>query len=109
MEDWHGYLGHPFQNCGKDDKGFEPSYHPDHLFWTLFQHITEFPDYLEFFEPGQIGKQIGRITRFYQKSTLSPNHPFKYYTVRDVDKFVDDTILVINDRLRERELIQPYT
>jgi hypothetical protein len=39
----------------------------DSLFWTKFQHIESFPDYLEFYPKGSITNQIKYIAEFYTK------------------------------------------
>lgn len=89
-EDWYGldflYLKH----------------HPEHIFWTTFQHISSCPDYMSFYEPGQITKQIRRIQKFYLTNTIAEDHVFRYVTMTELDLFVEETAGCIQRHLNER-------
>lgn len=80
--------------------------HKDHIFWTEFQHITEFPEYLDFFPAGQTLEQIGNITKFYQSNTISDDHEFIYLSPAEVDEFVENTVLTVKELLNQRLNIQ---
>lgn len=76
----------------------------EHIFWHTFQYIDEFPDYLDFFEEGQVSKQVNRITDFYLNNSISDDHEFKYLTMEEVDKFVADTTILLYERLIGRSM-----
>ncbi|BCB04183.1 zinc dependent phospholipase C family protein [Bacillus sp. KH172YL63] len=69
--------------------------HPEHVFHRVFQHITDFPDYIDIFPENQIMKQIKRISDFYNGTyyaeTLEPDYRFEYLTPEEVTRFVDET------------------
>ncbi|MGF2616396.1 zinc dependent phospholipase C family protein [Rossellomorea vietnamensis] len=93
--DWYGLDFRYLQN------------HKDNIFWTDFQYITDFPEYLDFFPKGQTIKQISNITEFYQTSTISEDHEFIYLTKVEVDKFIDETVEIVLDLLISRLNLQP--
>ncbi|WP_223068426.1 zinc dependent phospholipase C family protein [Paenibacillus caui] len=72
------------------------------IFWTAFQYINQFPDYLNFFPEGQINEQIRRITRFYLEETITDDYEFVYLTQREVDEFVNGTVTQIKEILDTR-------
>ncbi|GIP44377.1 hypothetical protein J45TS6_28360 [Paenibacillus sp. J45TS6] len=74
----------------------------DHIFWTTFQNIIDFPDYLDIFPNGQVGEQIRRITAFYLENTLANDHEFVYLTLSEVDQFVEHTVSRIMEILEGR-------
>ncbi|MFD1736330.1 zinc dependent phospholipase C family protein [Bacillus salitolerans] len=76
--------------------------HKDNIFWTDFQHITDFPEYLDFFKKGQTLEQIGNITKFYQSSTISDEHEFIYLSAVEVDEFVKDTVQMVTELLNQK-------
>ncbi|MGM0845024.1 MAG: zinc dependent phospholipase C family protein [Bacillota bacterium] len=80
--------------------------HKDNIFWTEFQHITEFPEYLDIFPKGQTMKQIRNITEFYQTSTIPDDHEFIYLTAVEVDEFIDETVQIVQDLLKKRFNLQ---
>lgn len=71
---------------------------PDHIFWTAFQYISGFPDYLDLFPSGQVQEQIERITRFYTENSVDDDHDFIYLTLNEVDLFVEHTVALIKER-----------
>ncbi|RED66159.1 hypothetical protein [Cohnella lupini] len=71
----------------------------DSIFWTDFQSIKEFPEYMNFFPFGQTSKQIKNITEFYQNSSISGDHDFIYLTADEMDKFVENTVRVLKEKL----------
>lgn len=74
----------------------------DHIFWTTFQNITEFDDYLDIFPKGQVAEQIGRFTSFYLENTIPSDHHFIYLTQSEVDEFVEHTVSRITEILETR-------
>lgn len=80
--------------------------HKENIFWTEFQHITEFPEYLNFFPNGQTLVQIRNITKFYQSCTISDDHEFIYLSPAEADKFVENTVHRVKELLNQRMSIQ---
>ncbi|MCT2536476.1 zinc dependent phospholipase C family protein [Aquibacillus koreensis] len=76
--------------------------HKENIFWTTFQHITDFPEYLNFFPKGQTNKQIKNITNFYLNHTVSKDHKFIYLTPNESDEFVENTVQDVNHVLSQR-------
>ena len=76
--------------------------HKDNIFWTEFQHITDFPEYLDFFPQGQTLEQIRNITNFYHSRTISDDHEFVYLTPNEGDKFVENTVQTVKELLNQR-------
>jgi len=74
----------------------------DNIFWTDFQHIEEFPEYLSFFPPGQTSKQIKNITGFYHKSSISEDHEFIYLSSIEANKFVENTVHLLTEIFNQR-------
>lgn len=81
-------------------------HHKDNIFWTDFQHITDFPEYLSFFRKGQTFEQIQNITKFYQTSTIPEDHEFIYLTGAGVDEFIEETVQKIKERLNHKLRLQ---
>jgi hypothetical protein len=80
--------------------------HKENIFWTDFQYITDFPEYLDIFPKGQTLTQIKNITEFYQTSTISEDHEFVYLTAVEVDEFIENTVEVVLNLLNERFNLQ---
>ncbi|RIW30382.1 hypothetical protein D3H55_16725 [Bacillus salacetis] len=80
--------------------------HQDNIFWTDFQQISNFPEYLDIFPKGQTLAQIKNITEFYQTSTISDEHEFVYLTEVEVDEFIENTVGVVLTLLNERFNLQ---
>ena len=77
----------------------------DSLFWTRFQHIESFTDYLEFYPEGSIINQIKYITKFYCKPDQDLNREYKYLTPTQMDEFIDDVVELIDRKLKEKKLV----
>jgi hypothetical protein len=77
-------------------------HHKDNIFWSEFQHITAFPEYLSFFKNGQTFEQIQNITRFYQTSSISEDHEFIYLKTDEVNDFVRKTLQEVKEGLNEK-------
>ncbi|MEI5909581.1 zinc dependent phospholipase C family protein [Bacillus spongiae] len=80
--------------------------HKDNIFWTEFQHITSFPEYLDFFPTGQTLKQIRNITKFYQTSKISDDHKFIYLSPAEVDTFIENTVQKSEELIKEKVKLQ---
>ena len=76
--------------------------HKDNIFWTEFQLINDFPEYLDFFPQGQTLKQIRNITNFYHNHTISDDHEFIYLKPNEGDEFVEDTVQTVKELLNQR-------
>lgn len=72
------------------------------IFWTTFQNISDFPDYLNIFPNDQVSEQIKRITKFYLENTIADDHEFKFLTLKEVDEFVEHTVSKIKEILNTR-------
>jgi hypothetical protein len=80
--------------------------HKDTIFWTDFQHISDFPEYLDVFPQGQTLTQIRNITEFYHTSTISDDHEFIYLTPAEVDEFIESTVEKVKGLLSEKMKLQ---
>ena len=81
--------------------------HKDSIFWTHFQNINDFPEYLSFFWEGQTLEQIRNITDFYQSNMISDDHEFIYLKSYEVDEFVKNVLQKVKKILNQRIPIQP--
>lgn len=73
----------------------------DSIFWTEFQHIDKFPEYLSFFPSGQTFKQIKNITEFYRNHSIAEDHQFIYLHSEEMDEFVTATTQLLNEKLNQ--------
>jgi hypothetical protein len=78
------------------------------IFWTDFQYINEFSEYLNFFPSGQTSKQIKNITKFYHNSSISDDHEFIYLKSVEVDEFVENTVDTLKEILKQRMRMNLY-
>jgi hypothetical protein len=76
--------------------------HKENIFWIEFQHIIDFPEYLDFFPQGQTLEQIRNITNFYHSHTISNDHEFIYLTSNEVDEFIENTVQTVKKLLNQR-------
>ncbi|NQD64366.1 zinc dependent phospholipase C family protein [Bacillus haikouensis] len=81
-------------------------HHKDNIFWSEFQHITAFPEYLSFFKNGQTFEQIQNIKSFYQTSSISEDHEFIYLKADEVNDFVRKTLQEVKEGLNEKRGLQ---
>ncbi|WP_430882654.1 zinc dependent phospholipase C family protein [Fusibacter sp. JL216-2] len=72
------------------------------VFWTIFQHIDRFPDYLDYFEQGQIYEKICYIKDFYMSPPSDFNRPYKHLQMEDMNAFVDNVVSGIAEDLNEK-------
>jgi hypothetical protein len=87
----------------KDWYGQDHVYLQDHkesVFFTNFSKINEFPNiYFDFYPDNAFIRQVKYITDFYMQnlSIENPNREFPYLSKCEMDIFVNETIIVIND------------
>lgn len=74
--------------------------HPDSIFFKVFQHVKEFPDYLHYYPKGAIIRQVKYITDFYLKSSDDLDREYQYLTAAEMDNFLDNAIKVIEKKIR---------
>lgn len=72
------------------------------IFWTDFQYIDEYEDYLSFFPVGHTSKQIKNITEFYVNNTFPEDHEFIYFTSAEMDEFVNNTVRLLGETINQR-------
>lgn len=72
------------------------------IFWTDFQYIDEYEDYLSFFPVGHTSKQIKNITEFYVNNTFPEDHEFIYFTSAEMDEFVNNTVRLLKETINQR-------
>lgn len=63
-----------------------------HVFWTDFQYIQQYPEYLPFFPEGQTFKQIQNIIEFYCNNEVPIGYEPTYIKEAEVDDFVLETV-----------------
>lgn len=69
------------------------------IFHTIFKHIENVPDYLEYFPKGAFTRQVKYIRDYYLGENEETKENFSYLTKKDMDKFIEDTVKVIEERL----------
>lgn len=72
------------------------------IFWTDFQYIDEFEDYLSFFPAGHTSRQIKNITEFYLNNSFAEDHEFIYFTSAELDEFVNNTVRLLGETINQR-------
>ncbi|WP_035289185.1 zinc dependent phospholipase C family protein [Clostridium sp. KNHs214] len=75
--------------------------HPEFIFNTVFKNVHKVPDYLDYFPKGAFEKQVKYITEFYLGENEENKDNFIYLTEDEMDKFVDDTTIIIDNLLRK--------
>lgn len=76
--------------------------HHNHIFWTVFQNIQHYQEYLPFFPAGQTFQQIQNITYFYCNTKVPKDHEPIYMTEAEVDDFVQETVNKIQEIYTQR-------
>lgn len=69
----------------------------EHIFWTVFQNIQGYSEYLPFFSEGQTFQQIQNITDFYRNTKVPEDHEPVYLKEAEVDDFVQETVNKIQE------------
>lgn len=75
---------------------------PDHMFWSDFQRIQEYPEYLPFFPEGQTLKQIRNITHMYCNTIVPEHYEPTFIKEVEVDDFVQETVNKIYELLLQK-------
>ncbi|QUI23902.1 zinc dependent phospholipase C family protein [Vallitalea pronyensis] len=73
--------------------------HPDCIFFRTFQHITSFPNYLDYYPEDAIINQVRYITAFYTSPHDNLDRDYKYLTMDEMNIFIDNTIDMIVRKL----------
>lgn len=71
--------------------------HPDTTYLTVLQHVTRFPDYLDFLPPGAIVRKIGVMGGIPAKNEKEPQQIF--CTREELDAWVESISRTLADRL----------
>jgi hypothetical protein len=79
--------------------------HPDSLFFTHFQFIKDFPNYLHYYKRGAISGQIEFITNFYLNPPEDLNREYLYMSLGEMEDFVDKTIFYLEMILEQKNLV----
>ena len=79
---------------------------PEGIFYSDFQHIKAFEDYLDYYPQGAFTRQLNYIINYYLKGddevTVSD---FKFLTEKEMDEFVENTTKICLENLSNRKLI----
>lgn len=73
--------------------------HPDNIFQRVFQHVKNFPDYLDYYPAGAVQGQVDYITKYYSNPSENLDRDYQYLTEEEMNRFVDVTINDIVDTL----------
>jgi hypothetical protein len=72
---------------------------PENIFWTIFQHIEDFPNYLGYYPEGAIIRQIKYISNFYNNPPENLDREYRYLSTNDMNKFISPTVQLIYDKI----------
>lgn len=75
---------------------------PNSLFFTVFQKVKSFPDYLEYYPEGSISRQVKYITDFYQNPSENLDREYIYLTMKEMDDFIEKTLDYIDLELKKK-------
>jgi len=64
---------------------------PNFIFHTVFKHINQAPDYLEYFPKGALMKQVNYITEYYLGENEETKENFIYLNEEEMDNFIEKT------------------
>lgn len=71
----------------------------DSIFHTVFKHIENVPDYLDYFPKGAFTRQVKYIRDYYLGENEETKDNFRYLTKKDMDRFIEEATKVIEERL----------
>lgn len=78
--------------------------HPECVFFEVFAKITSFENkYFDFYPDDAFIRQINYITNFYLTTEEDPDREFPYLTKVEMDRFVNDTINIIEKKYTQVE------
>lgn len=69
------------------------------IFHTVFKHIENVPDYLDYFPKGAFTRQVKYIRDYYLGENEETKDNFIYLTKKDMDRFIEEATKVIEERL----------
>lgn len=75
---------------------------PNSIFHRIFKNIESFPDYLDYYPSGAIGRQLRYISGFYTKYNGNPDREYTYLTEKEMDDFVREKSKHIIEILKEK-------
>jgi len=75
---------------------------PVNIFWTDFQYIKEFPNYLDYFSEDAIMSRMNYITEFYNNPSEDLDREYKYLQMKDMNLFLNKTVRIITDELNSK-------
>ena len=77
----------------------------ENIFQKIFQHIKDFPDYLDYYPKGAVQRQVNFITNFYQNPTETLDREYVYLSEKEMNSFINEAVEKIKDDLEFRHLI----
>ena len=63
--------------------------HPDNIFHKAFQHVRDFPDYMDYYPKGAVQRQVDYITQYYLKPTDDLDREYLYLNEEETEKFLE--------------------
>jgi len=78
--------------------------HPESLFYKVFQHVKEVPDYLGYFPKGAFTRQVKYITEFYLGENNENKDNFVYLSKEEMDNFVEERSRKIIEKMKIKGL-----
>lgn len=74
------------------------------LFYKVFQHVKEVPDYLDYFPKGAFTRQVKYITEFYLGENNENKDNFVYLSKEEMDNFVEERSRKIIEKMKIKGL-----
>lgn len=78
---------------------------PNSIYHSVFQHVTDVPNYLDYYPKGAIIRQVKYITKFYQNPSDNLDRDYIYLTMDDMNDFMDATVGEIAANLEAKGLV----
>ncbi|MGL1893634.1 MAG: zinc dependent phospholipase C family protein [Spirochaetaceae bacterium] len=78
---------------------------PESIFYTIFKHIEDFPDYIDYYPEGAVIRQVKYITNFYLKTVENLDREYLYLDEEEMNLFVTDTVSFLENIIKEQVLI----
>lgn len=72
---------------------------PDCIFYTTFQHIKSFPNYLDYYPEDAVMDRVTYITDYYMKPKDNLDRDYPYLTKSEMDNFLDNATTIIMNKL----------
>jgi len=80
--------------------------HPDSLFHRVFQHVTQVPNYLNYYPEGAILRQVKNITAYYKEPSDNLDRDYIYLSSEVMNQFIEDTVGGICEVLESKALVK---